>query len=553
GWFAGGRRFWIERWDNRQVGEAWVINSLQRPRPTLTSMRLAFPGEANLPIPELWVGDLDAGTLVQIDTSRWPGQLISGTEIGGTGAGNISSAGSADRLYFVRISRGYQDVELVIADAETGRTRVLLHEKSEPYFSIRTPLFRFLNDGSFLWLSDRTGWNHLYRYDANGTLLGSVTGGDFNVAEILHVDAGRGWIYFKGFGRERGRNPYFEHTYRVRTDGTRLSLLTPEDAAHTTSISPNGRWLVDVYSRPDQVPQAVVRASDGKRRYLLEQLDIRSLVAGGWSAPESFTATAADGKTTLHGTLWKPHRFDPQRRYPVIAYVTPNPNYIGHIAVRFNPATRFESLAQLGFIVAAASTRGQGQGIRDKAFLVHGRGDVRDYPLADSKTALEQAAASRPYMDLSRAGVTGYSGGGLMAASLLLTYPDFYKAAVSGAGNHDNNIYDWASGEHYFGNGVPGTALAQTRMSTNQELAANLQGDLLLVHSDTDRNVPMTHSLRLADALVDAGKRFDFLVIPGRDHNLRDRWSYYDRVVWCYFAQRLLGDERQCVDLWKLH
>lgn len=543
GWFEDGRRFWVERGDNRKVGASWLIDT-GGTRPSLREMRYALPGEAELPVTELWIGDLQAETLLRVDAARWPGQSIGSTDIGNAGSGTISSGGSADRLYFVRMSRGYGEVELVAADAASGRSRVLLHERGDPYFTIRSPVFRVLQDGGFLWLSDRSGWNHLYRYDARGRPLGALTSGEFSVGRVLGVDEAGGWVYFSGYGREPGRHRHYAHTYRVALRGGEPELLTPEDADHLSSLSPDGRWLADVHSRADAPPVSVLRDRTGRQVAELERLDIAPLLAAGWQPPESFETLAADGRTVLHGGLWKPFGFDPTRKYPVIAWVMPNSSSSGSIPLRFDPASHMQALAQLGFVVVASATRGQAQGVRDKAYLVHGHGDMRDYPLADSRGSLEQVAAKRPWMDMQRVGVTGYSGGGLMSSTLFLTWPEFYKVCVSGAGNHDNNLYEWSSTEHYYGLGTP--------ISSNAELAPRLRGHLLLAHPDNDRDVHFAHSIRLADALVAAGKRFDFLPIPGRDHGLGDRQSYFQRARWAYFAEHLLGDGRARSDLWRL-
>lgn len=543
GWFEGGRRFWVERGDNRKVGASWLVDTGSTPRPTLREMRYALPGEANLPITELWIGDLDRETLVRVDTERWPGQFIGSTDIGNGGSG-ISAGGSRDTLYYVRISRGYSEVELVAADAATGKGRVLLHERGTPYFTLRAPLFRVLDDGGFLWLSDRTGWNHLYRYDANGKLLGAVTEGAYNVAQILGVDEAAGAVYVSGYGREAGVHRHYAQTYRVGLADGRTQRLTPEDADHASSLSPDGRWLLDTHSRPDLPPVSVLRDRDGTQLAELQRMDIAPLRAAGWQPPESVETLAADGQTVLHGGIWKPFDFDPARKYPVIAWVMPNSSSAGSIPLRFDAASPMQALAQLGFIVVTSSTRGQAQGIRNKAYLVHGHDNMRDYPLADSRGSLEQLAASRPWMDMSRVGVTGYSGGGLMSTSLFLTWPELYRVCVSGAGNHDNNLYEWSSTEHYYG--------LRTPIPSNAALAGNLRGRLLLVHSDLDRDVHFAHSVRVADALAAAGKRFDFLLIPGRDHDLADRQAYFERSRWVYFAQHLMGDTRERNDLYTL-
>jgi dipeptidyl aminopeptidase/acylaminoacyl peptidase len=264
--------------------------------------------------------------------------------------------------------------------------------------------------------------------------------------------------------------------------------------------------------------------------------------------------------------MWKPFDFDSTKSYPIISYVYPGPQ-VEPFPINFSLTGytgRNQALAQLGFVVVAFGQRG-GSPMRSRYYHTYGYGNLRDYPLADNKYGIEQLAARHPYINMNKVGIFGHSGGGFMSTAALLTYPDFYDVAVSSSGNHDNNVYNiWWSETH---NGVKETTKTVKEMNadsvevekevttfeapikTNAELAKNLKGHLLLVHGNIDNNVHPANTLRLANALIKAGKRFDMMILPGRRHGYGPMQPYFERMKWHYFAQYLLGDFRSEVDL----
>ncbi len=256
---------------------------------------------------------------------------------------------------------------------------------------------------------------------------------------------------------------------------------------------------------------------------------------------------AADNKTDLWGVMWKPFNFNPEKKYPIISYVYPGPQ--GEPVPKTFFLVRNERvsnipLAQLGFIVITAGQRG-GSPLRTKKYHNYGYENARDYPLDDNKYAIEQLAKKYQFMDLNRVGIYGRSGGGFMSAAAMLVYPDFYKAAVSSAGNHDNNIYDYEWGELHYKNSF------KKKIRTNWEIAKNLKGHLLLIHGEVDNNVHPANTLRLVNALIKVGKRFDFMIFPGKRHAYGEYTRYIERMMWYYFSEHLLGDYRTNTDIYK--
>jgi len=324
-------------------------------------------------------------------------------------------------------------------------------------------------------------------------------------------------------------------------------------------------YFVNNFSRPDRPTQTVLRNSDGEVLIELEEVDLTKMKEAGYNLPEKISVKADDGVTDLYGVMWKPADFDPDKKYPIISYVYPGPQvepYPRNFSIG-GTAARAHALSQVGFVVVAIGNRG-GSPLRDKWYHNYGYDNLRDYALKDNRYGLEQLAGQRDYIDINRVGIYGHSGGGFMSTAALLSYPDFYKVAVSSAGNHDNNVYNiyWSEFHH----GVEtqtdsvtvetddGEEIKEERTTfssyipPNQELADNLQGRLLLVHGEMDNNVHPAHTYRVADELIKAGKRFDMMIFPEMRHGFGRYNDYFERLLWDYFAEHLLDYRAEGVD-----
>lgn len=554
-WFDDEAKLYVQRTDYRKVEELWVINYLKK-RPELETYKYAMPGEEEIGIEYLEVFDIQSQTRTIIDTEQWedqsldadPGNLITGDY----------RRNSSDVLYFTRLNRAASKVELVRANTSTGESTVLFGEESKPYWNWRFMDVAIIEEGKeYIWWSERTGWGQFYRYDANGELKNAITKGNFVAGNIVKIDTTAQTLFFTAYGKEEGEHPYYQHLYSVRFDGSRLTHLTPESGNHQTYASPEGNYFVDNISTVDQPTRSVLRDGNGRVILELQTVNIDRATELGWQMPETFTVKAADGATDLYGVMWKPFDFDPNKKYPIVSYVYPGPQ-TEPFPITFG-ASRHQTLAQVGFIVVAFGNRG-GSPLRSRYYHTYGYGDLRDYPLADNRYGLEQLIARHSFVDGSKVGIYGHSGGGFMSTAALLTHPDFYDAAVSSAGNHDNNIYNrWWSETH---NGVKETTKVVKEMGedsvevektittfdgpieSNADLAKNLQGKLLLVHGNIDNNVHPANTIRLVDALVKAGKRFDMMILPGRRHGFGPYQPYFERMMWYYFAEHLIGDYR---------
>lgn len=560
-WFEDSEKLYVKRQDWREVDELWVINTISD-RPELETYKYNMPGDENHYQDEILIFDTETRNKVRLDMDKWPDQSLGGVYFN---QGGIFKSDASDYLWILRRNRTWDEIDVVKANTTTGVTEVLWSEKSEPYHNTRYSQLGIINNGEeYIWWSERTGWGQLYRYDSEGNLQNRITEGHFMVGDVAAIDTTAQTIYFEGYGNEEV-NPFYSHYYKVEFDGSSQELLTPEEANHTFSMSDTRNYFVQNYSRPDLPGTAVLRDNNGDTIMELEEVDLTRMFEAGYNLPENFTVKAKDGVTDLYGVMWKPADFDPEKKYPIISYVYPGPQ-VEPYPTSFSiggTAARAHSLSQVGFVVISMGNRG-GSPLREKWYHTYGYGNLRDYALADNRYGIEQLAARRSYIDLDKVGIYGHSGGGFMSTAALLTYPDFFKVAVSSAGNHDNNIYNiWWSEVHHGVDAKTDTVTVEnehgeeveeeqttftSRIPSNADLASNLRGRLLLVHGEMDNNVHPANTYRVADALQRAGKRFDMMIFPESRHGFGRYTDYFERLLWDYFAEHLLGFYPEDVD-----
>jgi dipeptidyl aminopeptidase/acylaminoacyl peptidase len=559
-WSKDSKKFSVIRRDDRKVEKLWVINALAMPRPKLESYPYQMPGEANGPIPHMEIFDVAAKSRVEVKADGFPDQLLSIETDRATAHAREHDKNEqtwvgegSSRMYFARTSRDMHRVDLCTADTATGEAKPVIQERMNVY--IESKPVRVLSNGDLLHWSERDGWGHYYLYGADGTLKNQITKGEFVTEEILGVDEKAKAIFLMAEGREDGEDPYYTHVYRVNMDGSGMKLLDPGNESHTGQMSDSGRFFIDNSSRIDSAPKALLYDNQGAVALDLEKVDLTPMITEGFKFPETFQVKADDGVTDLYGVMYKPFDFDPNKKYPIVAYVYPGPQ-TESVTKTFSPKNQNVVLAQLGFIVIEVGNRG-GNPHRSEWYHTFGYGNLRDYGLADKKTAIEQLAARFPFIDLDRVGITGHSGGGFMSTAAMLIYPDFFKVAVSESGNHENNIYNrnWSEKHH----GVKevtdkdGKVHFEYEIDKNSEIAKNLKGRLLLSTGDIDNNVHPANTIRLMDALIKANKRFDFFMLPGKRHGYADEAQYFSWIRNDYFCKYLLGDFDQSVDMWELN
>jgi len=531
-WAPDSRRLVSYRVDSRGAGTLSMVVHAPRDqiRPAHYTYNYPLPPDTVMPTAELFVFDVDARSRTAVRTAPITLQYYGGP--------SVTWSDDGRQFYVMVTDRGYTQRQLLAIDPVSGASRLLVDERNEPFLNTYANVaHRYVRDGrEVLWASERDGWMHLYLYDGDaGRLVRQVTRGEWVVRGIVRVDETARVLYFLGGGREAGRDPYLQHLYRIGLDGTGLRLLTPEDAEHAVSFSPTGAYFVDNHSRADLAPVAVLRrAADGAQVMELERADISRLLATGWKYPEPFAAKARDGVTDVYGLIWRPTTLDPSRRYPIVETIYTGPQNFFTPKAFSAWRNHAQTIAELGFIVVQVD--GLGTARRSWKFHAHTWKNLGDQGLPDHIAAIRQMAAKYPYMDLTRVGIFGHSAGGYDATHALLTHPEFYKVGVSSAGNHDHRLdkavwntqwMGWPIGPEY-------------HEQSNVTLAANLQGKLLLAHGDVDENVPVSATLRLADALIAANKDFDLIIMTNRAHGFGSD-PYFVRRRWDFFVKHLLG------------
>ena len=569
-WSPDSRKLLVLRTDEREVLHHHYI-SYTGQRSRHFSQPYALPGDSIVPLPTVHIVDVASKQNVPLQLDPAANQL----SLRGSPRDSVWAPDSRT-FRFHYLTRGSKAIYLVEADAATGAWRFLAADSSKTWVETNPQggaSWALTPDGNdVIWWSERDGWAHLYRFDGrkneqfvtaaaqNGDGVGDgapvpgsrvsnaaatvlrnrITSGPWVVKRVEYIDSATRQIYFTANGREQDRLPYFAHLYRVNADGSGLELLTPEDANHDVTFSPSGRYIIDTYSRIESPPVTVLRsARDGRVIRTLETADVSRLEEMGWTSGQVFSVKARDGVTDLYGVIWLPPGLDPSRKYPVVEYIYPGPQVgsVGRWA--FTTGNEHRAMAQLGFVVVQLDHLGTP--LRSKAFHDNYYGEFIDNGIPDHIAGLKQLAARFPFMDLDRVGIWGHSGGGFASTDAILRFPEFYKVAVSGAGNHDNRSYNIYWAEKYQGL-LEKDTLKDTdnyEASANKTYAGNLRGKLLLMHGDMDDNVHPAMTIQLVNELIKANKDFDLVIAPDRQHGLNE--PYFIRRRWDFFVRHLMG------------
>ena len=559
-WSPDSRHFVMTHRADSILSKMWVINSLSSPRPTLETYRYQMPGEET-PKTTVELFDFENKTSKTINVEQFKQQrigLFSKPATHLTRYENPRKAvwlGDNNGFYFERISRDMKKIEVCYYDLSLDSTKMIVHEEMNT--SIESKPIRPINNGKqFIQWSERTGWAMLYLYNADGTLVKPITNGAYHVEDVLAVNEKEKKIYFTACGYNKDENPYYMHLFSVGFDGSNLTQIDATDTNSRFLPAADGEAFVVTSSRVDSAPVNALYSKRGKKTLDLGTADLSQLFAAGYKFPERFTVKAADGITDLHGVMYKPFDFDSTKCYPLIEYVYPGPQTEAVNESWSSGMNRIDRLAQMGFIVVTVGNRG-GHPNRSKWYHNYGYGNLRDYGLADKKVAAQQLIARHKFIDGENVGIHGHSGGGFMSTAAILTYNDFFKAAVSCAGNHDNRIYNnwWSEKHHGIKENIKekknkdGVVEMDTtfsyNISTNQELAKRLKGHLLLVTGDMDNNVHPANTTRVVDALIRANKRFEMLVLPGQRHGFETMDEYFFWKMADFFSKHLLGEAKE--------
>ena len=502
----------------------WSVDTLYRPRllsyyrgsPGYTSMIYMLPVLFNIATGEEVIPDLPRATHINPVSFRW--------------------SEDTNLIYANYAERGYQKEYLLKIDLTDGIVTPLFTDSSQTNID-NFAYWLAEKAGKVIVASERSGWRQLYTVDLEDHSIQPIVQGDYYIHDLLYIDQESETLFFTAAGKEEGRNPYHQHLYSASLDGGDPIILTPEDAHHRISFSPDKRYFVDTYSTAAYPERTRLRETKtGELLLEISKADITDLVAMNWSPPELFTAIGRDGQTTIYGALWKPTNFDPEEKYPIIdhSYTGPHtqmfPRYFSRVLSINNQA-----LAELGFVVVMVDgmgTSGRSRSFHDVSYKNMGMN------LLDHVLAIRQLAEQYLWIDTTRVGIFGRSAGGYDAAHAMLQFPDFYKVAVSTSADHDFRMEKAWWPEMYMGWPVDSTY----HLVSNITMAPNLKGKLLLIHGGLDNNVNGSATFKLAEALIKADKDFDMLIVPSQGHSYKGNYAeYVVKRRWNYFVEHLLG------------
>mgnify|MGYP000495302210 FL=1 len=560
-WSHDSKKFVFQKSDSRHIKDLWVINSVKSKRPVLETYKYHMAGEQEYYKSELLIFDIPSKGVknVELDTIRQQSLSVYRAPRKQSSRDDefrpsllLSKKG---KIYYSVISRDRKKFDICVADLETGKSEVLVEERFNTYIESR-PLILFNNETEMLHWAERDGWAHFYLYDSKGNLKNQVTNGDYHVAGFSGLDEKTRTLYFTANGVNKKQDPYYAHTYKINLNGSGMRTLNAGDFTSRTSMSDSNKYFVSNYSRVNTIPKSELRSSDGRLVMKLEEADLSQLFATGYKFPEPFKVKADDGITDIYGVMYKPFDIDTTKVYPLLEYVYPGPQTEAVNKSFSFRMDRLDRMAQVGFVVITLGNRG-GHPDRSKWYHNYSYGNLRDYGLADKKYVAEQLANKHDYIDISKVGIYGHSGGGFMSTAAMLVYPDFFKAAVSSAGNHDNNVYNsWWSETHH---GVKeeidakGKITHKYKIDTNHSIAKNLKGNLMLIHGDVDNNVHPAGTIRMANALIKANKRFKFMTMPGQRHGFGSMTEYSFWLRADHFSKYFLGVEATSVDITEMN
>jgi dipeptidyl aminopeptidase/acylaminoacyl peptidase len=444
-------------------------------------------------------------------------------------------------LLFATIDREFKKLDLLAADALSGAARTLFSETQKTFLNF-DPFgklaLQFLDSGkSFLWLSERDGWNQIYLYGRDGRLIRRLTEGQFVVDKIEAVDERKGWVYFTA--QVDAQRPYDQHLCRVNLQGQGFSRLTEAEGDHLIQISPSQEYFLDINGSLSRPPVTELRRADGKLLQVVAKANIDVLKEKfQWNPPEAFRVKAANGQTDLYGVLFKPYDFDPAKKYPVIDYIYNGPHSYdvpGNMyTCLLDPEQAIAHLGCILIIVDGRGTAGRGKVFQDVTYGRVGQDEIRDHA-----AVLKQLAAERSYLDLTRVGIHGISWGGYLTLRAMLLEPDVYQVGVATA-----PLVDLADAmtytEHYMG--LPQNNRKGYEEGSCLAIAKNLEGRLLLIHGTADHNAPFSETIKMIDALMKAKKPVDVLILPEQPHVPEgDGYAYWVRARHRYFREHLLG------------
>jgi dipeptidyl-peptidase-4 len=482
--------------------------------PEWVEIRFPQPGDENASV-KIGVSDVRSGRQVWLDPGETEEYYIP----------RIYWTSRPDTLAMITLNRPQNSMKLYFFDVHTGGHRLVMTETSGGWLDVYdfyAGIQDFLSfpDGlaEFFWISDRDGWQHVYRYDYSGQLLTQVTNGAWSVTRIEGIDPAGRMVYYTS----TEASPLQRQLYAVGFDGRGTKRLTTPDGTHAIDMGPNARYYIDRWSSVQQPRQVELWTTDGRKLRTLEDNArvTQWLAANAYSPAELFRFTTSDG-VTLDGSMVKPVPFDPGTRYPVVMSIYGGPGS-QQVYDQFESNPWDQWLAQQGYIVVGLNNRGSNNYGRDFMEVVYrqlGTWEANDFAEA------ARYLATLPYVDGQRMAIVGTSYGGYSTVYTMAMHPDVFAVGIANSPGTDWRLYDTIYTERYMGlleDNPDGYA-----QSSAVEHAGNITGKLLLIHSMMDDNVHPQNTMQLLTALTNAGVDADLRIYPPGRHGAAYNTSSY--------------------------
>ncbi len=545
-WSPDSKKIATFKQDQRNVGDMYLTTT-NVGHPTLKAWKYPLPGDKEIPMISRCVINVDDAKVIMFNIAPDPHRASLSDDISSSGTfDDIDWNPDGTEVAFLSTSRDHKQEKFRIANALTGEVRDVFEEVVKTQYESGQGAinWRYLpKTKEIIWYSERDDWGHLYLYDATtGKLKSQITKGNWVVTRLVKIDEKNRQLYFMACGTQP-ENPYFAQFYKINFDGKNLTLLTPGAGTHSVSLSTSENYFIDSYSKPDVPSVTVLRDMTGKQITELEKTDISRLKSAGWKPPTPFSVKSADGKDDIYGLMFTPTNLDPSGKYPVVDYIYPGPQGGSVNSWSFSAGRGdHQALAELGFVVVLIE--GTGNPDRSKSFHDKYWPDMSTNTLPDQVAGIRQLSQRYSYIDTTKVGIWGHSGGGFATAAAMFRYPDFFKVGISESGNHDNRNYEDDWGERYIGLLTKGPdGKDNYEAQANQTYAKNLKGKLMLAHGMMDNNVPPYNTMLVIEALTKANKDYDLVVFPNAPHGFGQYSPYMMRKRWDYFVKNLLGKE----------
>ncbi len=555
-WSPDGTRFITYKLDQRKVKDLYLLQNVPEDgsmRPILHTYKNAFAGDEELPMIELYVFDVKTkkGTRVDVDglhCDLMPPVSPYGDSVSWSKEGNVFTC--------YDIARDYKKVTVYLVDAATGAARKLFTEETDTFLFFDFMYLETLEGGAFpglspscmnlcektdtlIWYSNRDGWYHFYAYRlSDGSLINQITKGEFETLMINRLDWETGKLWFCAAGLQK--DLYDRSLCTVNLDGSGFEVVSKEEGNHTVNFAPNGDCYTDLLTEADLPAGFTLRNLDGSVRAVLAECDLAPAKKNGFITPIRFSLPGADGKTPIFGVLLLPEEAQKGEKVPLLEYYYGgNQTFmVPHdLATMIDNPGFIECTAQLGMAVVVID--GMGTPFRGKAFHDKCHKNVGAIAgVEDHIAVIKQLGKLYPVLDLDRVGMWGHSGGGFAALHCMTEYGDFYKCAISSAGNHAQEVYSAGWSERFMN-----AFDAELWKKQDAEYKVDqLKGPLLLIHGELDDNVHPANTMRVVDQLIKANKDFEFLIVPNYPHGLRPL-KYWRRRIFDFFVRNLVGKE----------